>query len=399
MPVVLLSRWKFAWTVLAAAACGSFHGMAQAPNRNDGEKKVAAVVAVWQFQAVLHALNSSQASADQRVQMLNLEASACHDRGEYREAERLYREALHLLDPADSSQLLERLRLLNNLGNLKCETADHRESESLLGDALALATVTAGADSAMMATCWNNLARLRLEQGRLAEAGQLYGRARELLEQRFGPKHPHLLASRNNLAALYREQGKLAEAESLQKEVVEEMILARGRDHPFVAGCLVNLGKVFLAQGRSAEAERACREAWTIYETTVGLDSRTGVSCVELLGRVLAGQGKLGEAESLYLRALATRDHQTGVMHPATADLLAALAEISLQREDYAKADELCRAAIDIYDIKCGSAGQRKLPDVLRNAASAARGLQQTDRASSMEARLRTVEANLGRRQ
>ncbi|MBL8799335.1 MAG: tetratricopeptide repeat protein [Planctomycetia bacterium] len=221
--------WTCFLALLACAACAV--SLRAQPFELDREVAEAAAdqdrgdcaAAESRLRAVVQALQATQATEERIAQALNLLASACHDGGKYREAEEFYREALRRLDGGGAGRSLARVRVLNNLGNLKCETADYPEAEQLLEDALALAAATAGRDRPQVATCWNNLGRLRLEQDRLDEAEEMYTQAHALLEKHFGPKHPHLTAARNNLAALYREQGKLAEAEALQRQVIEEL--------------------------------------------------------------------------------------------------------------------------------------------------------------------------------
>ncbi|MBL8799334.1 MAG: tetratricopeptide repeat protein [Planctomycetia bacterium] len=170
----------------------------------------------------------------------------------------------------------------------------------------------------------------------------------------------------------------------------------RGPAHRLVAAGLVNHGKVLLAQRKLADAARQCRAAWAIYEQTTGLDTRPGVACVEVLGRVRAAQGQTAEAEALLRRALEARRALTGLMHPAVADVLTALAQLNFDCGRCRQADSLCRAALEVYESKLSPNAGRKLAPALRCAAAAARALGDPERAEALAARLRTLESPSG---
>ncbi len=144
--------------------------------------------------------------------------------GKYREAEPLYQRALHIYEeqtlnpeyPADTAIFLLNLAIcLYNLANLYKEQGKYREAEPLYRRALHIREQTLGSEHPDVATLLNNLAGLYGAQSQYAEAEQFHRRALHIREQTLGSEHPNVAFSLHHLAATCLEQRKYGEAEQL----------------------------------------------------------------------------------------------------------------------------------------------------------------------------------------
>jgi len=243
---------------------------------------------------------------------LNSLAVVLYEKGEYDEAEALYREALDM-----NKDLLgehERVAIaLNNLALLLKTRGKYDEAEPLYREGLALSRKLYGDEHRIVALNLNNLAVLLKSQGKYAEAEPLYREALEMRLRLHGPDHPKVNVTQNNLAVLLRAQGKYQEAEPLARECLESGKKLYGESHPRVALSLNNLG------------------------------------------RILEAQGKYEEAESLYIEALDMSTQVLGRQHPSTATSIRSLARLYRTLGDYEKAERLCRESLALLEAAFGT--------------------------------------------
>jgi Flp pilus assembly protein TadD len=168
--------------------------------------------------------------------------------------------------------------LLNQVGGYLDERGQYNEAEPLYRGALAIREQALGPEHPDTATSLNNLAALLNTQGKLSEAEPLFRRALAIREQALGPEHPHTATSLNNLAALLDTQGKLSEAEPLYRRALAITEQALGPEHPDTARSLNNLAFLYQAEGKLSEAEPLYRHALAILESVLGPEHPTTVT-------------------------------------------------------------------------------------------------------------------------
>ena len=143
-------------------------------------------------------------------------ALECQTRGEYDEAENLYKRALGIREEvlgehSDTAITLYKLATMyNSFDRLE-------EAEELYNRALEICKKVLGAHQ-VTADTLNGLALLHDKQGMFEEAEELYKKAIEIYEE---VQHINIVKSLNNLIGLYKEQERHEEAKVLQNRARE----------------------------------------------------------------------------------------------------------------------------------------------------------------------------------
>ena len=126
----------------------------------------------------------------------------------------------------------EARNLLYQAGYYFYQRGQYREAEPLWKSVLTFCEQVLGPEHPDTLGTVNNLALLYWGQGKYEQAELLYQRALEAKERVLGPEHPDTLSTINNLAVLYVEKGKYEEAEPLYQRALATYEWALGADHP-----------------------------------------------------------------------------------------------------------------------------------------------------------------------
>ena len=119
----------------------------------------------------------------------------------YDDCERIYNEALPILEGIFGNHHVEVAALLHNLAAVVEARGDGEHAELLYRRALAMRSELLGTAHPDVALTSNNLGRLLAERGAHAEARDLLEGAVAIL-QRLGSQHPHLATAQQHLAAI-----------------------------------------------------------------------------------------------------------------------------------------------------------------------------------------------------
>ena len=317
--------------------------------------------------------------------MLNGEA-ACMEgkgdvaklRGDFDEAERLYRESLAIA--RQTGNQVREMTSLNELGNIQRRRGDLDGAESLYRESLAIALENGNREREKSSL--NNLGIIAKQRGDLDGAEELYRNAlalaheigdrekeyshlnnlgviAELRGDLDGAEGLHLEAlaiareywnpynesfSLNHLGDITEQRGDLDGAESLYRE---SLAIARetGNQTREVRS-LNNLGNIQRRRGDLDGAESLCRESLAIARE---MDNKIELSkCLNNLGRATLKCGNLDEAERLHNEAL-TIDREMG-NREGEAQELARLGRIALERGDHEVAEKLYRDSVSIMN-------------------------------------------------
>ena len=153
--------------------------------------------------------------------LLNQTASYLHDRGQYGEAEPLYKQAREIRRTALGERHPDYATSLHNLAVLYDAMGRHAEAEPLMKQAREIRRTALGERHPDYATSLNNLAELYRAMGRHAKAEPPYKQAREIRRTALGERHPDYATSLHNLAGLYDAMGRHGKAEPLYKQAME----------------------------------------------------------------------------------------------------------------------------------------------------------------------------------
>ena len=241
-----------------------------------------------------------------------------YQRGQYRESEPLFQQALAMCERVLGPEHPDTLNILNSLAVLYVDQGKYEQVEPLYQRALEASERVLGPEHPDTLGSLNNLALLYDVQGKYEQAEPLYQRALETYERVLGPEHPDTLSSLNNLAALYQSQGKYEQAEPLYQRALEACERVLGPEHPNTARTLYNLAGLYRNQGKYEQAEPLYQRALAIDEKVYGQDHPEVATDLRSLAILYQSQGKYEQATPLYQRALAIREQVFGSDHPAT---------------------------------------------------------------------------------
>lgn len=176
------------------------------------------------------------------------------DLGQYVQAEAAFQAA------ADQAELFRapdpRLATsLNGLASVYQLRGQYAQAEQLYRRAIGIWEQSRGPGDPEVATGLNNLATLQFTRGSYEEAEQLLQRALEIRRQELGAGHPFVSAILANLANVQIARGRYAEAEAILRPLLASRTPDAGRNERDVAASQENLGFLYYKTGRFAEAE------------------------------------------------------------------------------------------------------------------------------------------------
>ncbi len=214
--------------------------------------------------------------------------------GNYREAEKYYRESLELAKDLGDKQGIA--SSLHNLGIIQQLQGNYREAEKYYRESLELAKDLG--DKQGIASSLHNLGIIQQLQGNYREAEKYY---RESLERAKDLGDKQVIASSlHQLGIIQQLQGNYREAEKYYRESLE--LKKDLGDKQGIARSLHQLGIIQQLQGNYREAEKYYRES---LERAKDLGDKQGIaSSLHQLGIIQQLQGNYREAEKYYRESL-----------------------------------------------------------------------------------------------
>jgi tetratricopeptide (TPR) repeat protein len=324
---------------------------------------------------------------DDRILERNNLAASHHQRGDYREAESLYRDAIRLAGATpraagvwhnlgellkstgrygEAGRALERAlelkrrngspadiaRTTTSLADLARRRDRHPEAERLARQALVL---LASSPSALeqRAQALNVLGLVEQALGRFDEAEQSLRRAAAAWEEHYGGPHPDAAVAWNNLGALYNAQGRYLDAVRITKQAVSIWEKTLGDGHPRVSAALTNLAGQQLRLGEYARAETTARRAVALIEQRYGPSSPMLVPPLAQLAEVARLRESPGEARAIYARCLeilaASEDRSL------EGAILNSLGVLAYEQGSYEEAGDRLRRAARLFEARLGA--------------------------------------------
>jgi tetratricopeptide (TPR) repeat protein len=240
--------------------------------------------------------------------------------GEGDEAERLYREVLTIVKRLEGDRGAGVATTLNNLGVLLGQRGDWTAAEPLHREALDIVRSVHGPEHPDVAAGLNTLGGALEAKGDLAGAERLYRESLDMRRRLLGPEHPDTTRSMYALAYLLRAKGDHEGAARLGREI----LALRGRvlpdAHPMVAGAMQVLGTSLMDLGRAGEAEPVLRESLKLRRGALPRGHWLIASAESTLGSCLTAERRFPEAEPLLLRGFEGLKATRGEGHDLTQD-------------------------------------------------------------------------------
>lgn len=235
------------------------------------------------------------------------------------EAETLYREVLAIHRRLEAGRGPGVATTLNNLGVLLGQRGDWAAAEPLHREALDVIRSVRGPEHPEVAAAMNTLGGVLEAKGDLAGAERLYRESLDMRRRLLGPEHPDTTRSMYALAYLLRAKGDHEGAARLGRDI----LALRGRvlpdAHPMVAGAMQVLGMSLVDLGRTREAEPVLRESLDLRRRALPPGHWLIASAESTLGSCLAAQRRFREAEPLLLHGFEGLKAARGEGHELTA--------------------------------------------------------------------------------
>ena len=286
-------------------------------------------------------------------------------------------------DPEIQSSLYQTLgEIYRSLGKLE-------QAEHLIARTLAMRKARLGVDHPDTASSLTSLGLLRQAQDKPGEAEDLTRQALEVLRRHFSKDHPRVAEGMSALGFVLADARKFEEAirllegavavlarkgerpvyalalerlanaralngEFALSEAINERLLALNESlfttkHPNYADTLINQAWNHRMQGHFDKAERLYRQALEINLHYHGDQHLVTASNRALLGGVLEHLKKYDEATLHLGKALAIRKQLLGPHHSRVAVTLNGLANVALNRGDYATAESMYKETLVVY--------------------------------------------------
>lgn len=197
-------------------------------------------------------------------------ASAYRRKGNYDEAEKLYKTALAIYERTTGPEHIDTAVIANGLA--ANYTFQHRDSDAEQYYRRAMSTVEKclGAEHPDVAVVCRNFGTFYFQQRDYPQAEKLYLRALALREKAFGANHPSVLNVTYDLARLYKAMGKNSEAKTLFQRLLAADESTYGAKSPEVASDLKNLAEVNDAMNQKDESRDLKRRVQQIEQTLPG---------------------------------------------------------------------------------------------------------------------------------
>lgn len=288
------------------------------------------------------------------IQLLMRMAAYFYQRGQYAEAELMFRKALVIREQVCGLEHADVAESLNDIAVLASQRGKYRQAEAMYERSLAIFEKTLGPEHPIVAEVLQHLATHEHYRGKYAQVGPLFQRALHILRKTLGDEHQDVGVALNDLARLYSFEGNFAEAEALFQQSLRIKKQARGPEQAALAIIHYNLAELYRLQGRYSEAEAQYQQALSLGEQWFGREHARVAHILNGLGLLDRDQGKLAQAEQCCRRALAMNEKWVGSDHPRTAHILKALASISIAKGCYAEAELLYQRVQAVLESALG---------------------------------------------
>ncbi len=274
---------------------------------------------------------------------MNNLALSLRNQGKYIEAEAIHRQTLQLQETVLGKDHPDTLRSIYNLAILLNQQGKYIEAEVIHRQTLQLQETVLGKDHPDTLVSMNNLALSLYEQGKYTEAEAIHRQTLQFRETVLGKEHPDTLGSMNNLALSLCEQGKYTEAEVIHRQTLQLQETVLGKEHPDTLISMNNLATSLYEQGKYIEAEVIYRQTLQLQETVLGKDHPDTFRSMNNLAISLNEQGKYTEAEAIHRQTLQLRETVLGKEHPNTLISMNNLAILLRQEGRHAEAEAIKR--------------------------------------------------------
>jgi eukaryotic-like serine/threonine-protein kinase len=218
-------------------------------------------------------------------------------RGDFAEAERLYRQGMALISRRHGDGHTDLIHGLTSLASLKSRLGEHEAAEQLRRRALAIRVAATGRDNPLVAGELSGLAGALALQGRLDEAEALAREAVDIWSRELGPNHVSVAVGLARLADILEDQGRHEEADELFLGAIRIQVALEEDAIAPAAETRRAFGRVLTARRDYHAAEEQLLESLRLLEGLRGPDHPNTQETKRALMELYQAWGDLEKAE------------------------------------------------------------------------------------------------------
>eukprot|EP00732_Lithocolla_globosa_P002038 Lithocolla_globosa_v1_NODE_1200_length_2791_cov_6.632310.p1 type:complete len:617 gc:universal NODE_1200_length_2791_cov_6.632310:937-2787(+) len=256
-----------------------------------------------------------------------------HKLGNWKKAEKLYRETMKTHRTKFKSCNLETAVFLNNFAQFLSEYGSFNEAKPIFLKVLLFNRQEKGHRHPDTLDILNNLSLLLQQHGDLAEAEPLSLEATQAAQEIWGDSSQRTLTFLNNRALLLQDQGNATEAASLFRQVLARKKATLGQQHLATFTVANNLAGLLYSDGSLREAEELFRDTLQGCRQTLGNEHLTTLSLMHNHAEALQALDQMASAEVLYKEAARGRVCSLGKQHPDAQISLLRLGQVLQAQE------------------------------------------------------------------
>ena len=325
-------------------------------------------------------------------------ARALDDQGRYAEAEKAHREVLAIRERVLGPGHLDTISSRNNLARVLDAQGRHGEADNerstareitMRGyrDVLAIAERMLGPEHPDTLNNRNQVGIALARDGNFAEAEKEFRAVQTVRQRVLGAEHRDTLVSRSNVASTLDDQHKYDEAEREHREILGIRVRLFGTDDPDTLTSRRNLIRALTDEHKDAEAEEQLRALLAVQERLLGPENPDTLNTRYDLAEALRFQSKNPESERVQRTILAARERAFGPDHPATLSSRISVASALADQGRHAEAEKELRTVLAIRERLLGP----EHPGTLMSRGNVARALADQKKHAEAEKELRTV--------
>ncbi|HEY2883328.1 MAG TPA: tetratricopeptide repeat protein, partial [Pirellulales bacterium] len=254
------------------------------------------------------------------------------------QAEKCYEQSLAMYRRLAGNDNPQTAGALVSLAVLEYSQKKYSRAVGHLQEAIAIYSKAEGADSGDVIDAQHWLARVLPATGEVAQAERLCRRVLAYYEKNLDPNDFRIGQLLLQMGVLYCGWNDIGSAEPCLKRALEISRQTAGAEHPDTLSIAVMLATVDAKSGRLEQAERECRAAVKTLQHVAGANHTQTAAAELALGNIYIFEEKFDQAEAELSRLLAARPNQTVDDRYRNAIVLEKLANVALQRGDYALA-------------------------------------------------------------
>ncbi|KAH0536067.1 hypothetical protein FGG08_007033 [Glutinoglossum americanum] len=234
-----------------------------------------------------------------------------------------------------------------NLGIASAERGEYREAEDIFRRVLEARKRKLGSDSAETLMAGHCLGRALGAQSKYAEAEEVHQMVLRARLDVLGPEHPDTMASAENIVYMLAKQGRYAQAEPHAWWVYGARVRKLEREDPETLISGHCLGEVLSAQAKFRDAEGILKRVWDSRRRVLGKEDLDTLTSGHTLAVVHRARENYRDADRIIDSVYKSRRNLLGDEDPSTLSSGDEKCSILMAQGRYSEAEKICSTLLN----------------------------------------------------